>query len=280
MPLISRPTFQNRRSLFAGLLACACFGCGSDQYQLRLNESAVYYRYLENIEQNVAPKWSDGIVESLRVPKQFQMIPAPVPVKNEDGTEEPPAVDLRQPDFLNLEFPTAGLLGAWEAPFTLQLGGTTEVHKGYIYVLSNYWSFLGEDPLKFGDDMVHRVGNALEDPIPQEKIGDPIVEQHPKRGAYLPEGTYSVFQFHPKVITLRTADRETKVNYTFTMYRKLNNGDVQGIILLAIPESVSSQEKIPERTAMMLDHFQITRTPPRPGQATSGPATTAPAAGF
>jgi hypothetical protein len=88
-----------------------------------------------------------------------------------------------------------------------------------------------------------------------------------------------VFEFHPKPIKLRVAEREATVNYTFTMYRKMNNGDIQGIILLAIPESVSSSEKIPERTAMMLDHFQITRTPPK-DKGGAGPATTTPAAGF
>lgn len=280
MPYKFEPTVHSRRFVFMGLLAFGCFGCGADQYQLRLKESAAYYKYLDNIEQNVAPKWFNGIVESLRVPKQFVQIPAPVPVKKEDGTEELPAVDPRQPDFMNLVFPTAGLMGAWEAPFTVPLAdGSTEVCKGYIYVLSNYWSFPGDDALKFGDQMVQLVGDALEDPIPNDKLENPIIESHPKKGTYIPEATYSVFEFHPKAITLKTAEREAKVNYTFTMYRKMNNGDIQGIILLAIPESVSSQEKIPERTAMMLDHFQITRTPPK-DKGASGPATTAPAAGF
>jgi hypothetical protein len=249
-------------------LVLGILGCGADQYETRLKESAKYYAFLEQIELNLAPKWSDNAaVEFIRVPKQFQPIPAPVPVKNEAGeTEVPP--DVRQPDYLNLVFPSNQLIGAWEAPFNVDTSdGSTDVRKGYIYVLSNYWMFLGEDPslaLKFTGGIVQLVGDALDDHIPPDKLENPEIGYFPKRGQYMPEVAYSVFTYQPKPITLRNNDRETTVNYTFTMYAR-QNGNVQAIVLVALPDRISSQEKLTDRVRMMLENFRVNKTEPRGG---------------
>jgi len=264
-----------RRGLMLGLLAVVSAGCGSDQYEIRLKQSKDYYSYLEKIEQNLAPKWTDGaLVESMRVPRQFQFIPAPVPTKNEDGTEEWPSVDPRQPDYVNLVFPPRELIGAWEAPFSVVTAeGTPDTRKGYIYILSNYWSFL-EDPgeaLKFTGKTLQLIGEALEDRLPPEKLENPPIEQHPKPGRYLPAASYAVFSFQPKPITQRTAEQETTINYTFTLYG-IANGNIQAIVLVALPENVSSQEKLIERIPMMLEQFRISRVEPRPSQQPASPA--------
>ncbi len=269
--------------LFGCVLSLGIMGCGVDQYEIRLRQSKDYYNYLEKIEQNLAPKWSDGrIVEMIRVPKQFQPIPAPVPVKNEDGNEEI-GVDARQPDYMNLVFPTAELVGAWEAPFSVVVSdGTADTRKAYIYVLSNYWKFLGDDPaeaLKFTDAMVQLVGDALEDHIPPDKLENPQTEPHPKRGGYLPESLYKVYTFQPKPIKHRSTERESTVNYTFSMYAR-QNANIQAIVLVVLPANTSSQEKLDERISMMLEHFLITKTEPKPAQGQSGGAAPANPTGF
>lgn len=284
MPLFSSRAATPGTWLLGCTLAVGLAGCGAEQYEIRLKQTRDYYNYLERIEQNLAPKWSDGrVVEMIRVPKQFTPIPAPVPTKNEDGTEEPPAVDPRQPDYLNLVFPTNQLIGVWEAPFTVDVaGGATDTRKGYIYVLSNYWMLLGEDPaaaLKFGGDVVQLVGDALDDHLPPDKLENPPTELHPKPGGYLPQSSYSLFTFQPKPITLRSTERESTVNYTFTMYGK-QNGNIQVIVLVVLPESISSREKLVERIPMMLDQFHITKTEPKPGQGSAGPAQNSNPAGF
>ena len=266
------------------LLLAGVSGCGYDTYETRLKFSRDYYAYLERIEQNLGPKWSDGrVVEMFRVPKQFVPIPAPVPFKNDEGQDEMPAVDLRQPDYLNLLFPGQNLIGAWEAPFSVTTAdGSVDTRKGYIYILSNYWGFIGEDPaaaLKFTPATVQLVGDALEDHILPEKIENPPTELHPKPGGYLPAASYTVFEFHPKAITLRSAERESTINYTFRMYGR-QNGNIQAIILLALPDNISAQEKLMERIPMMLEQFRITRTEPKLGSAGGGgaaPAGNAPA---
>ena len=262
--------------LFGCVFAFGVIGCGADQYEMRLKQSKDYYNYLERIEQNLAPKWSDGrVVDAIRVPKQFQPIPAPVPVKNENGDEELPAVDPRQPVVVNLAFPPKELIGAWEAPFgVIAKDGSSDTQKGYIYVLSNYWNFL-DDPaeaLKFTGATVNLVGAALDDHIPPDKIENPAIEAHPKKGRYLPEALYSVFTFHPKELTLPGTERQSKVNYTFTMYAR-KNVNIQAIVLVVLPDNIAQQEKLVDRIPMMLEHFQITRNEPKtasqPGTAPS-----------
>jgi hypothetical protein len=264
-----------KKPLLLGALTLTFVGCGAEQYEQRLRQSKDYFNYLEKIEQNLGPKWSDGrIVDLMRVPKQFQQIPAPVPVKNENGEDELPAVDPRQPDYLNLIFPHEQLVAAWEAPFMVDgADGTAGTRKGYIYVLSNYWMFVGEDPaeaLKFLGKMVQLVGDALDNHIPPNKLEAPDVELHPKPGRYLPAQSYSVFSYQPKAIT----DRDDTTNYTFTMYAK-QNGNIQAIVLVVLPDRISSQEKLVERIPMMLESFHITKNEPKPG----GQGGTAPAGG-
>lgn len=271
-------------SLFPSQSSCvmACFaslllgilGCGAEQYESRLKQSRDYYNYLDRIEQNLGPKWSDGrVVEMFRAPKQFVQIPAPVPIKNEDGQEEMPAVDLRQPDYLNLLFPGAALIGAWEAPFAVSTAdGSADTRNGYIYILSNYWQFLGEDPaeaLKFTASMVQLVGDALEDHILPDKIENPPTELYPKPGGYLPAASYTVFDFHPKAITLRTSERESTIDYTFRIYGK-QNGNIQAIVLVVLPDKISAQEKLVERIPMMLEQLRITKVEPKPGSNKGG----------
>lgn len=272
MPLFRLPV-SAKRMFAGGLIAIAVLGCGAEQYDQRLRQSKDYFNYLDKIEQNLGPKWSDGrIVELLRVPRQFQQIPAPPPpAKDEEGRTEAPAVDPRQPDYINLVFPQEHLVAAWEAPFTVDTAdGATSTRKGYIYVLSNYWMFLGEDPaeaLKFLGIAVQHVGDALENHIPQAELEKPVVELYPKPGRYLPASSYSVFTFQPKAIT----DRDSTVNYTFTMYAK-QNGNIQSVILVALPDRISSQEKLVDRIPMMLENFHITKTEPKPGNQSGGSA--------
>ncbi|MBS0201434.1 MAG: hypothetical protein JSS49_00940 [Planctomycetes bacterium] len=280
--------FQSSASIrgmgLCSLLILGVLGCGADQYEARLKQSRDYYSYLDRIEQNLAPKWSDGrIVESMRVPRQFQQIPNPVPVKLEDGTVEMPAVDPRQPTYMNLLFPHDELVAAWEAPFNVSVSdGSTESRKAYIYILTNYWKFLGENPaeaLEYKTSILTLMGDALENHIPPEKLENPDIELHPKPGGYLPASQYEVYTFPPKPITLPGTERESTVNYTFTMFGK-QNGNIQAYVLVVLPENISAQEKMVERIPMMLEHFQITKTEPKASAAQQGGTAPPPTSGF
>ena len=286
MMSLCRSSARMRGTLLVGCIAAwGLLGCGADQYEFRLKQSKDYYNFLAHIEQNLAPKWADPnrIVDIIRVPKQFQPIPAPVPVKNENGEEVLPAVDPRQPDYMNLVFAPQTLVGAWEVPFSVAAkDGSTDSRKGYIYVLSNYWQFLGEDPadaLKFIGNTVQLVGDALGDHIEPAKLESPDEELHPKKGRYLAETRYQVYNFHPKPITQPGPERESTVNYTFTMYAQ-TNANIQAIVLVVLPENIPAQEKLIERIPMMLEHFHITKTEPKAQSSSGGAAPASNPAGF
>ncbi len=266
-----------RIAAVSGAIATAGLsGCGYEAYELRLKQSKEYYNYLERVEANLAPKWGDGkgILE-MRVPKQFVSLPAPQPIKHDDGTVEMPAVDPRQPDYVNLVFPE--LLGAWEAPVEVTLpDGNRETRKAYIYAMSNYWLFIGEHPNDtplFTKSVVELMGAVLEQSAKEEPP-----EMHPKPGTYVPSASYNVFRFSPKPITQQIEDRRSTVNYTFEVYER-QNGDVQAPIVVVLPEGIDPREKINERIPMMLELVTLTKSPPQPGANKNTPASTGPAGG-
>ncbi len=242
-------------------------GCGYEAYELRLKQSQEYYKYLEKVEANLAPKWGDGrgILE-VRVPRQFVPISPPQPIKRDDGELEMPAVDPRQPDYMNLIFPE--LIGAWEAPVEVSLAdGGRETRKAYIYALTNYWIFIGETPTEtplFTKSITDLIAAALDDPGTEEPP-----EMHPKPGSYLPTASYNVHRFKPKPITLQVEDRRTSVNYIFEVYER-QSGDVQCPLVVVMPEGVDS--KVNERVSMMLEYVNPTKTPPRPDAKKTAPA--------
>lgn len=276
MPFVCLQSRRIWMATVAGALSLAgAFGCGYDTYELRLKQTKEYYNYLERVEANLAPKWGDGrgILE-MRVPRQFVPIPPPPPpVKREDGTDEPPGVDPRQPDYVNLIFPE--LLGAWEAPVEVSLAnGGRETRKAYIYALSNYWTLVGENAVDaplFTKSLTEMIGAEL-----QETATEEPPELHPKPGTYLPSASYNVFRFKPKPITLQVEDRRTSVNYIFEVYER-QNGDIQCPLVVVLPEGIDPSAKINERIPMMLEYVNPTKTPPRAGANKAPPAGAAPA---
>ncbi len=237
-------------------------GCGYAEYETRLNESKKYYAYLDRIEQSLAPKWLvAGNLMELRVPRQFSLIPAPLPTQKDDGTIEAPAVDPRQPDYLNLILP--GLFGAWEAPFkVMKPNGTAEDRKGYIYVLSNYWELAGERPADAGA-FVENLKNLLSENL-RIQPSDERTEVHPKvMPAYQAQLQYDACAFKGKPID--------GVNYTFETYSR-TNGSVIATLVLVLPEGMDSPQKVSERIPMMLESFSFTKNPPKAGADKNGPA--------
>ena len=275
MPFVSLQSPRTWTALVVGMLALSGIsGCGYDDYEKRLKQTKDYYSYLERVEANLGPKWADGrgILE-MRVPKQFVPLAPPQPIQREDGEMEMPAVDPRQPDIVTLEFPE--LLGAWVAPVEVALAsGGSERRNAYIYALSNYWVYAGEnlgDAQNYTKLITELIGTALEDTAIEVTS-----EMHPGQGQYLPSANYSRTRFKPKPITLQTGG--TSVNYVFEIYVR-DNGDVQCPIVVALPEGIDQREKINERISMMLDYVNPTKKKPIQGTPKNAPAGGGAAAG-
>lgn len=249
----------NGSTLF--VLLASIGGCGYSEYEMRLNESKKYYAYLEKVEQSLAPKWVlPGNLMELRVPRQFTLIPPPAAAApGEENAERP--IDPRQPDYVNLQFP--GLFGAWEATFkVVKTDGTPDERKGYIYVLSNYWEFAGENAVDAGE-FVNTIRDLLADKL-KMAVADVRQEAYPKLpGSYHSQIPYDVCSFRGKEID--------GVNYTFDVYAR-SQGSIIGIVITALPETLDSQQKVSERIPLMLETFNFTKTPPRAGAEQNAPA--------
>lgn len=252
MRRLSDPYSNLIRTRSAYLLLLFVAGCGYAEYETRLNESRKYYAYLENIEKALAPKWIvAGGVMDIRVPNQFVPIPAPIPVKDENGTVQEPTIDPRQPDYLNMRFP--GLFGAWVSTFRVSKAGGSEDCKAYIYVLSNYYDLLGKpsgEAIQFVEDLSEYMRDKL-----QIEKSDVRVEMHPKTTpSYQPQKIYDAFSFKQKEIN--------GTNYTFDVYSR-TSGSVIGAVVVVLPEGIEMPQKVLERIPMMLESFNFTSTPPQ-----------------
>ena len=71
-------------SLAALIVAAVSAGCGRAKDEERLEESRRYFTYLDKLNQNLGPIITGKGVQ-IRVPKQFQVIPAAVPKKKKIG---------------------------------------------------------------------------------------------------------------------------------------------------------------------------------------------------
>jgi hypothetical protein len=255
--------FLSRISHRTGIsLLLLASGCGYAEYESRLAESRKYYAHLDKIEQSLAPKWSvAGGVMDLRVPQQFVPIPPAPLIQKEDGTFEQPESDPRQPDYLNLTFPD--LFGAWESVFKVAKGGgATEDHKGYIYVVSNYWELAGEHATDAGE-FTNKLKTYLTDTL-QVAATDETVQMHPKVvPAYQSQKSYDTCSFKGKNIN--------GTNYTFELFSH-KSGSIIGVIIVAMPEGIEMPQKINERIPMMLESFNLTSTPPKVGSDKAAPA--------
>lgn len=250
------------------LITC---GCGYVDYELRLNESRKYYAFLDKVEQFLLPKWvsSEAPLE-VRVPKmtpQFIPMAPPQKITREDGSVEEPAVDPRQPDYVDLVFPE--LVGAWETRFpVIKSDGTHDDRRGYLYALTNYWqlsSELAADSTKFVTALKLQMAEKLGVPVSDERqelqpIGYP---------AYVPHVNYDVFSF--KKIDV------DGVFYNFDVYAK-QHGSVIGVLVLVLPEGMESPQKLNERLPLMLGYFNFSPDPPRAGGNRNAPAGSTPAA--
>lgn len=117
-------------------------GCGGAEYEARLERSRGLYDYLQQLDGGLSsPAWNRADVGlAMRLPKPFlQPLPAPAPVKDEEGNILPITDDPRQPLVLGVELP--GLVEAFQA----SLGGADEP-EARLYICTNHQRFIDLGP--------------------------------------------------------------------------------------------------------------------------------------
>lgn len=258
-------SFASGRPRWFFLAALAVAGCGTQAYESRLEETRRYFAYLEKVDASLGGKWQENGYE-VRAPQQFTLVPAPVPTKNEDGTETP-SPDTRQPDYINWTVP--GLLAAWEATTTVDIEGAVEQRKAHLYVASNYWMFASSEQIEkapeFSTSLIAELGQILS--IPEEQRTTQT-EQYPRGAGYVPKKSFTVANFRPQQLI-------DGVPYLFDVFLT-QSGDVQTAIIVVIPADAQETSRINERIPLMLENMKVSSQKPAVGQKTGQPAKSAP----
>lgn len=248
--------------LGSALVLMALAGCGYSEYERRVNETGLWFAYVDRLDRNLNPVWGNSAIKELRVPQQFVLIPAPEPVKGPDGKPMPAPVDPRQPDYVSLTLPQ--LLGAWQARLPVSVGGGNEIKGAYIYAMSNagLQSTGDKSAGLFTQRLIDTLKGSLQKaPAPGDR------ETYPKTLGYRPQKMYEVTRFSPE----QPIDG---VPYTFEVYSHHAEA-LQVVILVVLPVGVDTQQRITERIAMMLETLDV--NPGAAGAATG--SATAPAGG-
>jgi hypothetical protein len=272
----------------AGLIATAlAAGCGRDTYEHRLDDSRRYFTYLNRLNDNLAPQWSGNGVR-MRVPKQFKVLPPPVPKAKKKETakdsakkdtkdaakdsgkdapqeEENPEEerDPRQPKYADLTFP--GLQGAFSTE--LSVGGKAH-EPGYLYVLTN-GDLLGkkgsdEKAAGFNNNVLHVIAQAVgqPDPAPEKLASDTV----PKGEPWTAKRTF-------KVVKPGFAAGIEGKDYRIDVYNcKQEKNQVS--LVYVLPENVSPTEKLGTNIDLSLETLQVTKVAPMARSAAGGKGTT------
>jgi hypothetical protein len=269
----------------ATLLLCG-FGCGSEDYQDRLDTTSRYFASLELQDSNLHGAWNDPATTiSLRVPKQFAELAGPPQQSSEtaDPTETSPGTDPaesggdgedqpdpRQPGFLTVPLP--GLRGAFRAAVSVVgENGRSATGAGYLYVLSNH--HLAGNPemaAKFQSDTIRDLAAALDVSLKPENSRDITLPQRPD--AFLKPVTYTEVELEPEEQPDEMA-REFGVATRFSLYSH-SEGDVQVIVLWVLPRDLDTAEKMSVRRPLCLESLRIEQPqlvlPKEAGQMSGG----------
>ncbi len=248
------------------LLLFLAGGCGAATYEQRLEETRRYYTYLDRLNQRLSRDTWHGPGVSMRVPKQFHLIPPPKPSKN--SSNEP--AESRQPTYAELVLP--GIQGAWVAE--VALSGEEGRAKAYLYVLSNY-TLLGQkaadekaaaaQAAEFNDSVVRTVAQAAGQPVPAfDKLPSREVPKNSK-------DAYSYARKYRTVspgLALKADGKDYRVQ--IFGYRK---GIAQVSVVLVEPQNTAAVEKLDQSLDMSLETLEVTAEKPSRG---SGPSTPVP----
>ncbi len=262
-------------------------GCGAKAYEERLETTSAYYDYIDRLNQNLGPQFFETGV-SMRVPKQFVLVPAPPkrprkPVKPnpaaggtvaEQATEPEEIKDPRQPDFIDVELP--GLIGAWKADLETVggAGGSTQsaAHPGHIYLLSNYeyWrTFKTEratiNPVEFHDEVMKRLTGAFNIVIEKRARGTATDRINKWFTETVPQKKDERFAPKKEITTITlvpSAEQEQEGFQREYQVYLFANGDIKIALIYALPRNVSTGEDLLDRILFSLQTLNVSAEKP------------------
>lgn len=247
------------RNIVACLGLLLIFGCGSDVYESRLAETNAFFQYrqsLDRVLQNGV--WSSPVTISMRIPKGFNLQPAPPPAK--EG--EPAPEDERQLNFLGLQLP--GIVGAWKAVVACDNG----TYPAFLFVCSNHQAYLDRvgnpkeapDPEVYLTDLENALSNVMQVTLPpgeMTQIGNNIrySESCPRDGKYALQKKFTGITFVPPGIL-----PQMTIELKAQMYEHYN-GPIHVAVIAIYPASI--RERLDEKLLTALETFSVTNQLPK-----------------
>ena len=263
------------RIVMTGFALLLVFGCGSEQYESRLNETNAFFEYRQSLDRVLQTgNWSVPLYGlTMRIPKGFNYKPGPPPPKG----DEPAAEDTRQPTFLGLQLP--GLMGAWQGDFPSD-GGNRPV---FLYVCSNHQTYLnavknleGPDPALFLTDLENLLSSTMQVSLPPQdvvaQVGNNIRydETCPRDGKYALQKKFTGITFVPPGVLPQLSDSGVEIKaQLYTHY----NGPIQVAVLAIYPAGI--RDRIEDKLLKSLETFSVSNQLPKvQGGSATGPSGT------
>lgn len=248
-------------------------GCGYQTYERRLQESRLYFAYLEKLNVHLDPPLQVGVIEELRLPIGFRQVKA-IPNASEEQEGDP-----RQPAYLGIELP--GLLATFRAELDVSTADAQARKPGFVYVLSNA-ELLRTDPdtaANFTQHVMNQICDAVG--LPQVDPTKATVETYPRVKTYVAPKTFQVYRL--------TTDTELEIDefgwqYTMELYSH-HQGDIDVVLMFVLPVGIGSHARLSERLPLMFERLKISARLPTSsrkaqGTTSSPTAPTPPTAGF
>ncbi len=247
------------------------FGCGSDVYESRLKETNAFFEYRQSLDRVLQNgTWNHPQFPiSMRIPKGFNLLPAPaIPKEGEPAPE-----DARQPLYLGLTLP--GLVGAWQGEFPCDDGN----RPGFLYVCSNHQWYLdvakagtGPDPAVFLTELETALANTMQVTLPPgggSQIGNNVryTEMCPRERKYAIPKEFTGITFVPPAVLPQVG-----VEIKGQMYGHYN-GPIHIAVIAIYPASI--RERLEDKLLKSLETLTVSNQIPKlqAGAAGAGAAT-------
>jgi hypothetical protein len=236
-------------------LVSSC-GCGTNTYEQRLGETRKLFAEINEMEKNLGREENVKGVQ-IRMPSQFDLIPAPKVETDEEGNIISMDPDLRQPHFSNEPLP--GLIGGWKAMVSADVAGEQKEVPAYIYLLSNHYLWAAGDPgaaTAFHTTVLESVVSGMGLPEPQQT--DWEVRKFPAATGMIQQKSSTVWTTK----TSRPVD-ETLDELELHLFE---NGNMKVSLIVVYPDTIDPSEKLPQRMELALQTIRIDKQEPGIGK--------------
>lgn len=240
------------------LSTAALTGCGTQEYEQRLEKTRTLFARMEYLDANLQRAWVDDTGVQLRLPLQFSILTGVSMGAGADADANVP--DPRQPAFLTeRNFQLPGLRAAFFAPMHYRGadGAAGGDDFGYIYVLTNHSQ--GAATASFSKDLVKNLSRTLNTGINPSEW--PKKREFPSQiGALAQVVPYEFVEFVPN-------EALAGIERRFSVFMH-EAGSVQVVVLFVFPKDFDDVDRLDAiRIPLCLETLRVGSAAPSGGNS-------------